>query len=364
MPGNAGPSTPAPAPSDGAKEKDDAAADASPGRPTRAAARWEAADKALRESAKWIITTATAFAAIVFASGGIIARGEFSEQYFWQRALVMVFAGAATAFGLAAMIGLIARSITPAEPSLDSLDAATLDQMKAHPRSYFPGEIADLEQFRKRYAFWQKQAIELRLAADEKAVALEAVKAEGTPAGSELDLLVKQLAGLVKAAGTAAANRDQYQDAADSILSQERYRTARSSFVNGGWPLVGAGVLFVVGATVYLIAASFSPTEPKSEAAASRPVLATLVAGPGSAGDALWDAANLDECETDDGEVPVLLESGDGSTAAPWTVKTLPDGEDCDEVRFNVIGEVGTVVVPEDEITIVYETTTTVVDDE
>lgn len=74
------------------------------------------------------------------------------------------------------------------------------------------------------------------------------------------------------------------------------------------------------------------------------------------AGDALWEAAGLEDCAEDGSrELTVQLTGGAGGPEDPWTVKTVPNGE-CPATSFSVIKAVGEVSVPEPEkVPITYE---------
>jgi hypothetical protein len=325
--------------------------------PPPASARWDAADKTVRETAKWIITTVTGFSGLVFASGGFLAKGDFSEQYFWQRACVMVASAGAAALGLAGLIGYIARTIAPDEPTLDKLPEVIVTDIELAPSNYFPEGIQTMTDFKRRYVVWFERAANLKIKAAETESALKAAMARTPKVAEEVARLELEHRALVAAHAKADISWASFREARDLILSRARYSNARRSFADAGWPLALCGMVLVVGAATYLVAASFKPTPPKDAPSAERPVLAQLTKGDSSASDKLWTAAGLDACETEPGVTPVLLESGDGTDESPWKLRTIagvPEG--CASVGFSVISAVATVVVPDAEVKITYET--------
>src|SRR6266508_1645036 len=132
-----------------AKPADDAAEAGSPASPP--GARWVEADKNVRETGKWIVTTVTASSGVVFASGGFLAKGEFGESYFWQRAWVMVGGATVAVLGLALFISRVVKTLTPQEPTLTALPKEVADDIETVPRDYFPEGVSTVAEFRVQY---------------------------------------------------------------------------------------------------------------------------------------------------------------------------------------------------------------------
>ncbi|HWJ61040.1 MAG TPA: hypothetical protein VNS19_03645 [Acidimicrobiales bacterium] len=337
--------------------------------PSTATTRWGRADEGVRATAKWLITTATAFTGIVFASGGFIVKGNLGESYFWQRALAMWLGAAAAALGLAAIIGAMAATLAGKEPRLDDLPPELAADIAAHPANFLPADSTDLEGFRDRYAEWHvverqtaADATRTRAASDEATAALTAAEA-ADPAPADLEEIRKRAAEAQAEADraeadatTAAGNMEVYRQAYLEIIDRAKYITSHGSFTKSRAWLIAGGLAVVLGATTYTIAISYTP--PESKPATPPPEQATLVQRAGPGGEALWAAAQLDSCETAAGRVPVLLSGGDGSVDDPWAVATLPT-DTCDAVSFTAISEVATVVVPEGTVEITYEAATT-----
>ncbi len=326
--------------------------------------RWESADSEIRTTAKWVVATSTSFAAIVFASGGFLVKGDLGPDYFWQRALAMALGSVVAVGGLSAIVGYVAKSRTPEEPSLDALPKALLARMQKAPWSYFPKHILDLTAFRRRYGIWHDSALEFRQ--EEARLQKQLSEAEGgqpDPGGDnrQLNYLKTRLDATKDAADDATENARRFAEAQSQLLAQARYLSARGSFVDSGKKLVAGAVAVALGASIYTIAVSFNPDEPKASPE-STAELAMLSRASSESGNDLWVAADLENCEQDDGTVPVLLESGNGTSTSPWKVRTLPT-ETCQIVEFAVIGEAANVVVPDETIKIEYTTTTTAASD-
>jgi hypothetical protein len=344
--------------------------------PKAASTRWSTADDTVRQSSKWIVTAITGFTGVVFASGGFLVKGSLGESYFWQRAIAMSAGGLAAALGLAAIIGAIVSAMTPVEPTLDTLPPALLKAIERAPERYFPDGCTSIQAFRERWQHWDQrsrlrasEAKEARNVATAAQAAYDAAK-QRTPAPNDLDDLRDAAVATASSAAEAEAkaavvaeNFALFVEAYQEIVDQARYVNARTSFTGGRWPLVGGGVLVILGAIAYTTAVSYTPPTPPA-AATTAPQLAMLKRSRGPAGAALWEAAGLAPCESSTGVVPVLLASGDGSAGSPWQVQTLGRGADdhgtpCAVTAFAVRAEVATVVVPKDQVTIEYTSTTT-----
>lgn len=346
---------PAEPPAEPATGQDDAADEADP-----TESRWESANKTVRDTGKWLIATILSFSAIVLASGGFIAKGEYGEAYFWPRALVMTAAALAVAIGVICLIRPVAQTLAVPEPTLLTLPSTLDKQIRAGPpEDFFPDDgtgATTMAHFRRRYVVWERRAREHRAAVTAKQLALDNAKTLTPPNPARVNELEEELAELLQRSESVESVWAVFRETRDDLLSRARYEYANLSFTSGSGSMVAGGVLLVVGAAIYLQAASFKATEEPE--ASPGPRLATLEQHDSRAGRQLWETVGLAACETAPGQVPVLLESGDGSADSLWQVRTLPKDDDCGITQFPVSNQVATVVVPEDKITIEYEKST------
>ncbi|MCU1346388.1 MAG: hypothetical protein JWL70_2654 [Acidimicrobiia bacterium] len=331
------------------------------------ATRWTLASAEVRKTAKWVITTAGAAAAVVFGAGPIVTKGELTGQYVPQRVAIILLADTIGVIGIVVLIAKTAKVLLPYETSLNNLPTSLAQKIREHPDSYLPDRLPTIESFRSELMIRrrQKREIDALLAGKEESVrALEAIANPNAQQQAHCQAARDELAALTEGVWIVTDNLAVYENCRSTILGEAGYTTVRDLFTGSGTALMAAGLAAALGATVYLLAVSYKPTEPSASAkpAAPAPRLGLLTKRADGISDSLWAAARLGACETPAGtagpaSVPVLVEAGKGSPEDPYVVQTLSLQPACQSSRFNVIDQVAQIHFPTaTEVAICYRT--------
>jgi hypothetical protein len=329
-----------------------------------AESRWVVASTQVRDTARWVVTTAAGAAAVIFGGAPLIGKADLTGEYVPARVALILLSATVGVLGFAGIIGVTARVLLPYETTLAHLPPALKLQIRRDPGSYLPGDLQSVHAFRKDLQWWSTQA--RQLAADVTNLEARLATAKALPAKDptkprQVAALEADMPAHRQAADIAAGNVAIFERARDDILGQASFTTVRDLWAGSGEWLMFCGVLAVIGAASYVMLIGFEPEEDEPDPPPERPVLALLTRNADGASDALWTAADLASCEVPGEEpvVPVLLEDGTGTPEAPYVVQTLGVVDGCPIARFSVIGDVATVTIPDDEVTITYQTTTT-----
>lgn len=305
-------------------------------------ARWMEATKEVRKTASWLATGAGAAAAVIFGGGPLLARVDL-DPATWSIERIALTIGSAVVgmVGVLLVIAGLVRVQLPIELTLSTLPDGFKNLVKASPQDYLPAESPSLESFKRRLKSFRRAA----------AVLPGDIAKETDPA---------QKARLEQTYEVVKKNADLYTARRNELLAQGGYYSSTRLFrTNASW-LCGGAVLAVIGATGYLLAISGKPSD--SDPPTSGAEIASLVALPGGASDALIQAVGIARCaaEDDPTRIPVLLHGGTGTSADPWQLESLGTPMGCPAVTFTAISEVVQVVkrVPT-EHTITYTTTST-----
>jgi len=326
--------------------------------------RWVSGGKEIRETAKWVVTTAGAAGAVIFAGGPFLAKGGLTGEYVPVRVFLILLAGVLGTIGLAVLIGRTARVLLPFEVTLAGLPASLLDKIQAEPDAYLPGADVTIDEFRNNLRAYDRAVRKM----EHHIATLEADFTDNPPANpadvhddrsTTLQILKDNLP-------VAQDNLKIYDEARDDLLAQAGYIETRRLFTHDSWKMFTAVVAITVGAVAYLLLWN-SPDDKEEEAASSSPQLGQLVKYPDGASDGLWNAVGLTACEknetvTIDGAevdrtvVAVSVESGEGTTANPYQLRTLgsASGEQCPVVAFSSIDDVAMLVIPDETLDIEY----------
>ncbi|WP_127474896.1 hypothetical protein [Microbacterium sulfonylureivorans] len=284
------------------------------------------ATKDSRDTIKWLATAIGAAAAVAFGAGPVLASTTLDIAQ-WQPARVFIYivSAVAGAAGVAYIIWTLLKALVPRPMSLDDVPADVIAQLDATAEVSYPGDINTYEEFLLRFAAYRNAAIGFRYDA-----ALSASTAER--------------AELITCAEQAEDNLKTLRRAEDVILEKAGFSVTRQAIYDIKWPVL-AGVCFTVLAVAVFQLTISGPAE-EAEPTAS-PTQAVMVKIDTSESKTLWKALRLEACEMSDGRVPVLVDSGSGTTSDPYLVQTVTVLDGCPAMSFAVTSQAAIVVMPE-----------------
>lgn len=307
---------------------------------------WAKASGEVRTTVKWLISALAAVGAMLFAKG-IVSTPALSWTQDRAQLVWALVCGVLALLGIGSLITMAVRLLRPTMYGLLDLPADFRSLVEKHPGEYLPSGVRTMTDFERQYrraqraVFASEQIIkELTIAADSQAA--------GPPAGSAAGSSAETLKKAKASRAVLVHNWAVFRQAKESLLERAEYHTQISGLSRLRLlALVAAGVLAATGGIGYVLALSTPAEDASSTSTPARPVIGELVRNDTPAGQQLWNALRLSDCQATPGtpRVAVVIASGTGSTNDPFSVTTLPTAT-CRAVTFPVINEVATVVRP------------------
>lgn len=325
-------------------------------------AEFAAYSEQTQAAAKWVIGALAAVGALVFGAGPVVAKTTLDWTDDRSQLYLAWVLGALGLLGIGTLIACAAYFLIPRPVTLWNLPESLRKQIQKTPQEFFPtgsGTIETVEQF------------QTHLTGARRTVAHDEARVR------DLDLRIKLLGGAEKAPTVpqVALYVTQRAEIADVALPLEKLtlagaeetrltllergrHAALSEKVTGlkAWAVLGLILVAGGGIGFQLVLSSPAASDDDDSAGGSASATATTMTRlDGAAGDALWEALDLQACETAPGVVPIVLLGGAGTEADPYAVQTFPAELGCEVRQFTVISSVAVVDSAEpDEITITY----------
>lgn len=306
---------------------------------------WHEAAEGVRTALKWLITALAAVGAALFAKGFIttpqLSWTDNRGQLLW--ALVL---GAVAILSVAALIAIVVQQLRPALFDLNHLPDGLSELIAKEPRAFLPSDCANLDEYQTKFnrllvaADSGKREIAERQKAYEGAVAAQPQDPQRTThTKNDLDLATQGYNRTIRNLGV-------YKSVRTSLFDRAEYYRQSTAFNKHLLPLIFAAFLAALCGVGYQLALA-TPKESSESGKAAAPVIGELIAKPNAAGRQLWADLHLKGCQASPStpRIAVLIASGDGTTANPYVVTTLPNAT-CLAQTFTVIDEVAKVTKP------------------
>lgn len=303
---------------------------------------WAKASGEVRTTVKWLISALAAVGAMLFAKG-IVSTPALSWTQDRAQLVWALVSGVLALLGIGSLITMAVRLLRPTMYGLLDLPADFRSLVEKHPEEYLPSGVRSLTDFERQYRRAQRGVFASEQIIKELTIAAESATA-GSAAGSAAETLKKAKASR----SVLVHNWAVFRQAKESLLERAEYHTQISGLSRLRLlALVAAGVLAATGGIGYVLALSTPAEDASSTPTPARPVIGELVRNDTPAGQQLWNALRLSDCQATTGtpRVAVVIASGNGSADDPFSVTTLPTAT-CRAVTFPVINEVATVVRP------------------
>ncbi|GIL35774.1 hypothetical protein [Phycicoccus sp. DTK01] len=309
--------------------------------PTLPAPReWAAGAEAVRTTVRWVITALAAVGALMFAKGFVTTPALSWQQHPYQLGAAFV----AGVTGLAGVGWLIAQATDLLRPQMYELHRLPPDFVQEIESA---GTGVALPVRVRTVADLQTRLRGVRAALFEVDGALTAARAAAVDrAGKQGEVAARAaVAELEEDHRILTHNLAVYTHSRSQLLAQAEYFTLSRGLTRSGTRrMVGAGAMAAIGGIAYVLALSDPGEQPQSPAA---PVVGEMVRVDSEAGSQLWSLLGLAGCQatTDSPRIPVVVGGGDGSTASPYSVTTLPTST-CRAQTFTVTDAAALVSVP------------------
>lgn len=303
--------------------------DGGPPDPTRAAregvvddsgagiSRWTVAAIGTRTAAKWMIGSLAAAAALIFGAGPIVNRPELSWGKDSCQLSIALAVGTLGLVCLIALIGQIAKVLTPVKVSLESIPEPMRRELDASAAIRLPSGSASYAEFLRKYR--EYKIVVARVSA--RLATFDDRDSQSSNQRQQLRTLLDQAQGNVAV----------YTRAAEGFLNQAEFYTVSQLFDRRRGCALALAVGAAVGALGFQLALASGPKDlPKA------PQLAYLnsPAGPNE----LWNALKLADCAVGT-RVPVMLSQGKGTDADPYVVTVVKVNDRCEAKTFDLQGD-------------------------
>jgi hypothetical protein len=293
--------------------------------------RWQAATEQTRTTAKWIITSLAAAAAVVFGAGPIISKPNLSWQDDTGQLIIAGVLGVAGIGGIVWLISIMAKVLMPMKTTVGDAPQELIDELNSTSDSSLPSDANTYAEFLSRIRTHERQAANFQQAL---------IQWEVTHQSDDQQTRAIH-ASLKSKLAVVTANRDVYRAAVQTILDRIAFTQVNKLYTDSRQKVFLAAALAAVGGLGFQLALSAPAKEDKAEAApaASPPAVASLVRPADDApGKRLWDDLGLSACEVN-GRVPVLRLDGAGTDASPYRVTTVEARQGCQVQTFNVTSD-------------------------
>ena len=344
---------------------------------------WKESTESVRTTVKWLVTALAAVGAVMFAKGFVTTPKLSWEDNRGQLGLAWVV-GSVGVLAVGWLLYQAVQVLRPSAPELGNLPGGYKNLVNSQPQFYLPGDCPDFDTFLKKLNAVRRHArsaagqfdqansaLEVSKSALAAAkVALDAAGAAKPPdqaaiaaAQAELKATQDAVKGPQKkfdqtqlADKAARAAQVVYEDSRKTLLDRAGFWMAANELTLSAWPMVLAATLAAVGGIGYQLLLATPDADEDEAAKPTPPAIGTLMQTDTDASRLLWDQLDLTGCsaDADAAGIPVVVSSGKGTTADPYTVSTLTTPT-CTAQTFTVIDDVAKVTVPT-KVTIVYST--------
>lgn len=287
--------------------------------------RWVTATSQARDTAKWTATALASVGGVIFGAGPIIADVEQDVSDWSVLRIFLVLASAMVGvYGLLKLVGALVRVQLPIEISLARLPPSLERRIEDDPENFLPAGCTSVAQFRRRLRSYRRASVQL---------SNDALTAEGA-----------EKAEIEAAAAAMKHNADTYERVRRELLAETAYLETVKAVDGLSRPAAKGALLAVFGAVSYLLLVSGPADEDGSAKAgdANTPSIA-LLRTTDPAGE-FWTLLELQACEIEDGEVPVLLSGGDGTSDNPWQLQSIGSPDGCPSIVFSATTDVAQIV--------------------
>ncbi|QKE85304.1 hypothetical protein [Arthrobacter sp. NEB 688] len=309
--------------------------------PTLPAPReWAAGAEAVRTTVRWVITALAAVGALMFAKG-FVATPELSWQEHPYQLGAAFLAGVTGLVGVGWLIAQATDLLRPQMYELHRLPPEFVEEIES------AGTGVALPVRVRTVADLQTRLRGVRAALFEVDGNLVTARATATDrAGKAGEAAARAaVAELEEDRRILTHNLAVYTHSRSQLLAQAEYFTLSRGLTRSATQrMVGAGAMAAIGGIAYVLALSDPGEQPQPPAA---PVVGEMVRVESDAGSQLWSLLGLAGCQaaSDAPRVPVVVGGGDGSTASPYSVTTLPTST-CRAQTFTVTDAAALVTVP------------------
>jgi len=286
--------------------------------------RWTVAAADTRTTARWLMTSLGAAAALIFGAGPIVNRPELSWSTDGLQLIIALVAGACGLVCLIALIGQIATVLVPRKISLEAIPSEMVKDLDAGADVRLPSGSGSYADFLKRYRRYQVL------------VGTLSARLSRLDDGPTADIERAQLITLLD---EAQRNVAVYSRAADGLLNQSEFYSVSGLFNAKHKQVIVLAALAALGALSFQLALAADP-----EKSPQQDFEVAYLKVP-SVPNTLWTDLELESCVLDDG-VPVVISGGNGSDSDPYAVTVLKSKESCVPTSFDLRADALTVEKP------------------
>ncbi|MBT9255709.1 hypothetical protein KMZ32_09475 [Phycicoccus sp. MAQZ13P-2] len=293
---------------------------------------WAKGAEAVRSTVKWLVTALAAVGAFLFAKG-FVSTPELSwTENRDQLRLALISGGV----GLLGLGYLIAKAVDILRPHMYELHRLPADYVKVVEGGgagvALPTDCPTVESVRDRLQAFRRATFD-------NAEEIAEINLSALSSKQE-----KRLAVLQRERRLLLHNLAVYEAARTALLDGAEYHTLSRGV--SGWraaSMILAGVVAAAGGIGYALSLASAETDTPPAA----PVVGEMVQVDSEAGSQLWSLLGLAGCQAaaDSPRIPVVVGGGDGSTASPYSVTTLPTST-CRAQTFTVTDAAALVSVP------------------
>lgn len=318
--------------------------------------QWVDASAGVQRTAKWVITAFAAVGAVMFAKGFVttpkLSWSEHAGQLIGAWAL-----GFVGILGIGWLIYLVSRLLLPTVYTLNSLPKPFVELVEKAPRDYLPSGSQSIQEFHDWILTYSKGLDQAKGRLSTAQAELLAARAARPRAAARISAAETEVMEARETATLLQRNVNLYLQSRHELLDRAAY-WSRATAYSLNLPLVCvAAAVAALGGIGYQLALSAPDQEAKASSASpgpSLPAVGQLIRSDTDAGRELWGQLHLDLCQVvGDAVVPVVVESGSGTSDDPYHVTTVGTGS-CTPQSFTVVNEVARVSLPPTPAAITY----------
>lgn len=318
---------------------------------------WATGSEGLRSTVKWMVAALAAIGGVLFAKG-LVTVPTLSWKEDWIQLVAAAVCGTASLLAIGWLLLLAVDLVRPTVYALTRLPDGYEGEIANDVRGHLPSDCTNFEEYKGKLDDVLTATAGLRANRDRKRTQLDIAKDRFPAKAPEVHQAQADLAVAERDYQFSKSRLAVYAKTRETILARAEYWSEATLFTRKRTGMVIAAVVAAAGGILYQLALA-TPKDAEEDngdgLSASPAVVGTLTRLDNEAGQQLWKALRLADCQTNPAtaSVPVVISSGTGTPDDQYVVTTLASTK-CVPQTFRVISDAATVVKNEALVTITY----------